>query len=111
MDVLIDDYVWVLTALWVLFVGGALLYAVLAALGLWRRLKAARATAEPVLSELTAAAERAQAGADGLQARQGDLLAASEGVKTRANAAIVVGKHAGEVAQALRFPVRFLAGL
>jgi hypothetical protein len=111
VDVLTDNAIAILGVLWILVVAGAFVYAVLAALSLWRSLKAARGRLEGPLAELSAAGAAIEAGTAGLEARQRDLEEASSDLQRQANAAIVVGQRAGEVATALRDPVRFLAGL
>jgi hypothetical protein len=111
VDFLADNVVWILSVAWLIVVAAAVLYAVLAALRLWRTLKATKARIEPVSAQLSMSADVARQGVAALEARQRDLEEASGDLSRQANAAAVAGRHAGEVAAALRYPVRFLAGL
>ncbi|MDH3227832.1 MAG: hypothetical protein OEM67_12210 [Thermoleophilia bacterium] len=111
MEFLADNIVWMLSVLWLIIVAAAFLYAVLAALSLWRSLKAAKANIGPVAAEVSVSARMAQEGAAGIEARQQALSEASDDLKRKVDSLTIAGRHAGQVATALRYPVRFLTGL
>ncbi len=111
MDFLADNAIWILSVLWIIIFALAFAYAVFAALKLWRVLKATKERIAPITSELSISADAAQQGVSKLEERQLALGEASAELQGRVSSLAIAGRHAGKVAGALRYPVRFLTGL
>jgi len=108
---LTDNLLAILLAFWVLLVIAALIFLAVTGIRLWRTVKRTKGLVEAPIAELSASAHEAHDRITVLEEKQRDMAVAGEELSAQIAGAATLGKHAGDIAKTLRFPVRFLAGL
>lgn len=110
MDFIVDNAVPLSAILLGVLVLAGLAVLAIAGLRLWRIVKAAQNRVSIAGELLTAETERLQAALAAMPERQAELQREITSLSQRASALGVLARHAGEAAQALRAPQRFLKG-
>jgi len=110
VDFIVDNAVPLSAILLGVLVLAGLAVLAIAGLRLWRIVKAAQNRVSIAGELLTAETERLQAALAAMPERQAELQREITSLSQRASALGVLARHAGEAAQALRAPQRFLKG-
>jgi hypothetical protein len=110
VDFIVDNAVPLSAILLGVLVLIGLVVLVIAGLRLWRVVKAAQARVSIAGELLSAEAERLQAALAAMPERQAELQRELTSLSQRVTALGVLASHAGEAAQTLRYPLRYLGG-